>query len=646
MSARSGALCTLDGRGYVLDLDRFAFGNVDPTRQGIDQGIGAGPASLSNEVVWRRVRSNWVGGAGQEFADLEDEDDPSSDIRFHKSSSADPWTRRGLTVGRPRVSLRAVTGTPRLAPGHADGNGAVWVVDGAKVALYEADGTDGTSSQLGTDETLSAGVPLDVASFGGEQLYVVNNNGSFGVVTYTTDLAHAALGAESGDMIAAVGTRLLAGAGPELFELSAAGAKTTIYTHWSSAFKWLGAVPANSGIYAWGTLGGTSHLFRLPISDASGAVDAPIPVGTLPIGEQVTDLLIHVGTMLIGTNQGLRVGLIDGSGTVTFGPLISTIGAVRQLAPAGRYVFVASAGGDEIWRVDPGRFIDTLVPAFAAESNVVGAGTAGALAVASIVTTTSGVSAPVVVVASSTEASFYAEEASAVGLYAETATVDLGWFNFGIGENLALDSLTVECDPMPGGSSHEVVAYVDTPETTAVLTVDNDFSVDTTLTAYPSFDVRASRFRIRLKLTADTTAGTAPVVRSVTLRASPAPFISDRMILPLILQDEVETEHGEVFHQQVLTEWLHLKELRDSRVRVTLVLGEHEATVRVESLNVSSSSLGGGTGLTGYDRDAKFLAGIWEVELITLDDRTIGTSIFYGDDETLAAADHYGGAYA
>lgn len=647
MSARDDTLCTIDGRGYVLDLARFRFEDVDPTRQGIDQGVGSGPTSLTNEIVWRRVRDNWIGGAGQEYADLEDELDPSQPIRFRSSSNIDPWSRRTLTVGRPRVVMRTLTGTARLAGGHAAGNGAIWVTDGAKVALYDLDPADGTTAQLGTDLTLAAGVPLDITSFGGDVLYVVNADNTFGTVTYSAGLAYAALGAATGDMIAACGSRLLAANGAELFELAAAGTKTTIYTHWSSSFSWDGAVATHAAIYAWGSLGGSSQLFRLPISDATGAIGAPIPAAPLPLGETVTDVLFHAGILMIGTNQGVRMALIDNDGGISYGPLNDDVGSVRQLAAYGTFVMAAASEGTEVWRLDPGRFVAPLLPAFASESEYLSTGaTATGLAVASTAVTSGSDSYPAVAVASSGEVSFYADQLSGVPLFATSGEIDLGWFTYGLGESLSLDSITVECDPEPGGSTHTVTAYVDTPEFQGVITLANDFSSAARLTGYAPYEIRAARFRVRLVLAADTAAGTAPAVRSVTLRVAPAPFISDRMLLPLLLHDGVETEHGQQYGQAVLTEWNHLLGLRDSRERVTLTLGDYSATVRVEALSVAAGGLGGDNGVIGYDQDDAFLAGVWNVEVVTLQDEAVGTTIYYGDDATLISADHYGGAYA
>lgn len=402
------------------------------------------------------------------------------------------------------------------------------------------------------------------------------------------------------------------------------GVKATIYTHWSTTFKWGGAVAANNGIYAWGTVGGTGLIFRLPISDATGAVDPPIPAASLPVGERVTDLMIHLGAMIIGTNIGVRLASVESDGSVSYGPVIDDVGTVRQLTASGQYVYAAAAADPQVWRLDPARFTDILVPAFASESNELLDGTqVGARAVASMVRTAWGsdVSTPVVAVASATEVSFYTEVAGGVPVVASQAEVDLGWFTFGIGEMLSLDSVTVEVDPIASESGLVVSLYVDTPDQEAVIEGSTDFSDGSTeLTVQANSDVRARRFRVRLALSTDPATGGAPVVREVVLRAAPAPHLSDEMILPIMLTNTVMSEFGQHAGINVWEDWSYLHELRQSRERIRLTLGKFEATVRVEDIGVRSAGLGGGNGLDGWDRNSEWLKGTWDVRLVTVDD--------------------------
>lgn len=632
MAVRDELLCKIGDRGYVVDVEGIGWETVKPTRQGIDQAAGAGEASLTNEVVWRRLRDNWTGGAGQEYADLATDEDESSPIRFASSDTIDSWTRRALTVAKPLTRLSPTTLASEVhlvRPWNSLATTGAWLIDGDEIRLYQLE--HGSSTLL---KTIAAGAQVvDATTFGGQELYVLLSTGAIWKATYNVDTAadtYAVFGAETADMIAAVSTRLLAADDAELFELSGAGAKTTIYTHQDPSFRWDGAVAAPNGIYAWGAIGGTSSIYRMSISDSTGAVDPPVPAAPLPVGEVVRTLIPHLGVLVIGTNLGVRLATVDADGSVSIASLVDEPGAVTALTAKGSDVYLTAAAAPGLWRLRPSRFTDTLVPAFAAETSEVHDPSTPAtrteisdpVDVTTVVlpATATLASKAVTVVAGSDMFAYQAESDGALNLVATEGTIDLGWFTYGIGEDLSFDSLLVECDPLTAGSSWTVTAHIDTPDEDAVVSETLAF-VDgaTAVTLYPSEDVRARRFRVRLELTADVTTGTTPTVRQVVLRAAPVPFMSDIMLLPLILSDSVRGEDHQQFGLEVLKEFRYLTGLRDTRERVVLQLGDYKATVRVESVEVQSGGLGGGNGLDGYDRDNAFFKGTWKVRLVTVE---------------------------
>lgn len=654
MSVRDGLLVRVGDRRYVADTEGITWATVRPTRQGVDQGAGAGEASLSNEVVWRRVRDNWVGGAGQEYADLVDPDDESSALRFVSSENIDPWGRRALQLALPPVvehNLRADRATPGtdslqlLLPRNDDYGGGYWIVDDDRIlaANIEPDSTPPSWAEHAAAASIVA-----AAGFGDNRIFYTTGGGvtEVSVNQSTGAETSSSFGAEDADMLAACSSRLIGAYEAEIFELDNVGAGTTIYTHPVSAFRWTGAVAAPNSIYAWGRVGGTSQVFRLPISDATGAIDPPIPALAMPNGEQVTTMVPYLGVMLIGTSNGFRVGVIEADGSLSIGALIDDVGQVDSIAVVDQYTHVVGGESPGVWRLNLSRFTDTLTPAFASDGWEIASGLTGT-------PNTVPRAVGVVPVLDGTQVGqrLLAMTRDLVVAYppdagvASTGDIDLGWFTFGIGESLSLDSITVECDNLPGGSAHEVVAYVDTPELNAAVTLTNDFTDASTLTAFAAHDIRARRFRVRLELTGDTSEGTSPVVRSVTLRATPAPFMSDGIILPLMIRESVQSEQGQVLDFTVLDEWLYLIGLRDTRERVTVNIGDYEATARVESVEVSSSGLGGGNGLDGFDAAGGFLKGTWQVRLVTVQDEAVSSTVIYGAGVSIDD-DDYGGSYA
>jgi hypothetical protein len=343
------------------------------------------------------------------------------------------------------------------------------------------------------------------------------------------------------------------------------------------------------------------------------------------------EIVYELGVLLIGTSQGLRIGAIAANDTIEFGSVITTFGAVRSIAPLGDKVAIVGSEPPYLWRIDLSRFTSgTLVPAYAAESiDIVDANGPYApgvdttpLHVAVIPLDEDdqrSVGQRLVVMSAGTIWHYPGLDLEDTTDLAVEGSIDLGWFTYGIGEQLSLDSLVVECDPHDGVSTWSVTAHIDTPDADSVLTGTLDFSTSSTLQLFAANDIRAARFRVRLEVTGDATEGTGPEIRSVTLRAAPVPFMSDIMQLPLILTDSIRGEHNQTVGLDVFDEWSYLIGLRDSRQRVPIELGDYKATGRVESIEVAGGGLGAGNGLDGYDEKSQFVKGTWKVRLVTVE---------------------------
>ena len=918
MGARDGALVTIGDRKFTVDTENISWGTVQPTRQGVDQGAGAGEASLSNEVVWRRVRDNWVGGAGQEVADLIEDEDESSPIRYASSDGVIPWERGKLTAGyktsrlgyvnargllckfgnfaidsstevdewgddgssitvrgyfhgefrtgsldepfltgpsgfqlglapyapapdyevvnvdvRIEIGGAELTGDVNLSKdtlaqaleihidlsqngGNVEADFYVYALDsfgdrgdliisdlgvsdtGTLASLNGALESEGASDQLeilyymalssgagnldveidftqveqqleGGDQPAVTGTGSDGVNFsyttnatftgyvgsfpvppttgtpangyvnlgfndqligvfprrtfagrnllgfwlvtklgiegwtldpddlttytrdfvfrpGGECSYIfgqveddditttgpitgaaiggdgrlyfsipgypykVNDKAIYRIVVTDDGVYSPALGLNIGDsaylsverfldggelgdstlvptVLGAADSRLLGRSGSSLYEIGSSEA-TLIYSHFDAGFRWLGAQAAPNAIYVYGSTGTGGQIYQLPISDADGAVDPPIPAGNLPVGENLLCFEVYLGVALIGTSRGFRLGTITGDGSVQIGPVLEDFGGVTAIATIGTYAYLCTTGRRTLVRLNLARFTEPLVPAFALESTeftddeytydsdvevipqsicLVGANE-------------DDVDNMVPVFASEHLIYTLAPDSDNATVYCEDATIDLGWFTYGIGEELSFDSLSVEGEAHDGSSTWTADVYLDTPDTQAVVSGTLTWAADTRkLTLYADDDIRATRFRVRIVIHADTTAGTTPTINRVVLRSTPVPFMSDVMILPLILTDRVQDESGQDYDLDVLGEFTYLLGLRDTRERVAVTIGDHSVTARVEDVTVQSGGLGGGNGLDGFTRDESFVAGTWNVRLVTVE---------------------------
>jgi hypothetical protein len=627
MTARDGLLCAIGDHRYVVDSEAVSWQTVEVTRRGVDDGALDGEASLSNRVTWRRVRDNWIGGAGQTYADLIG-DDQSSELRFFESSELDPWERRQLTIGR----ARRLFSTPVDAAHHrvvltmnTDEN--IAVVDGDVIRTYQIDPRDGTETLVYTSPSFGADVD-DAVVIGGDTIYAqlggdIRRNDRSGVEGWT------AFSTLETTFMADCKSRFIAANGNELFEVMAKGTKRTINLNCAeNNWVWKGATPAPNAIYAWGDDGIRSEIFRLPLDEATGAISAPISAVELPVGELVTSMIVYLNTPVVGTNLGARIGTINGDGSLQLAGLLDELGQVRALAGAKEYVYVVTVTAPGLWRLNLDQFVRPFIPAFAAETVEV----SGAAATSSeeqdirdvttaVVTDADGAD-PVVLVATVGAFDTYSQLGGVdIAPHADAGDIDMGWFTFGIGEQKSFDSVIVEIDPVPADSEYTVRVLVDTPTSTGF--VNELFTPATGTTELKAVaadgDVRADRFRVRLQLTADTGEDTAPVIRRITLRATPVPFMSDEIELPLIVSDEVEGEHNQRVGMSVLAEWTYLLGLRDSRERVDLTIGGFTKVARVESVGMLNGGLGGGNGLDGFNETSEFWKGKWLVRLVTVD---------------------------
>lgn len=862
MTARDGLQCVIGDRRYVVDTEDMTWLSVKPNRQGVDQAAGAGEGSLTNDVVWRRVRDSWKGGAGQAYADLVREGDESSPIRYSSSVGVVQDDDGCLTLDKvskmighfpvdvgPTYYLDGGNVIDNLARNAYQTQVAVdWVhvhdasdrmlattTDGTEhgfrfsvqnrylklevnnivggvsypltftataqcsdwtrglygfllrqnganidVEFWEKSRTRGVSfeqgarltggTKVGATVTVAAsslhgtrvGGPLQLSNFvvdawvgvgtsattmgsltnltyidtifdasgwekltGPSYLYrhtppgnhdglvtvdsspddlndfytagaivpfpslatqpanvttrVITAHGlgtvsadpfngivmndtwisakSINVNLVTTlpdgtvfvaddnevwqwkrDNTYTLLYAGTFDMIAACGSRLIASDGAELFEIGAGGTKTTIYTHWSDAFKWRGALNAPNGIYAWGM----SQVFQIPVSDATGALDPPIPALTLSVAEPIITMIEHLGIMVLSTVHGVRVATIQGDGSLTVGSVIADPLKLDELGVVGDKVIGIGSpafpinpppGGytpqGQIWEFDLTTFTNagTLTPAYRELSNKVIDLDGDELGNDEYQFTiySRGIVEAIYGAGSYDEmrtvlhaAGGYVAERSTT--FVDEGPIDLGWFSYGIGELISLDSITVECEPLEPGSSWEVEVHVDSPDQEDVLTGTLDFLSGHNLTLYSDeTDVRAQRFKVRLVLRGDTSENTAPKVCRVVLRVAPAPFMSDEILLPLILSDMVESEHGQQVGLSPWTEFSYLLSLRDTRQRVPFQLGNFSGLCRVEGVEVRSGGLGGGNGIDGWDEKSEWVKGKWTVRVVTME---------------------------
>ena len=132
---------------------------------------------------------------------------------------------------------------------------------------------------------------------------------------------------------------------------------TPIYKTNITGWTWSSIADGPNAIYLSGYVGDKSYIYRSTYNAKTLNMDVPSIVAELPHGEIVYTVVTYMGTfILVGTNIGLRVGVIASDGSLTLGPLsIETNNNVKSVIPRGNFAWVSGANSDgktAIYRID------------------------------------------------------------------------------------------------------------------------------------------------------------------------------------------------------------------------------------------------------------------------------------------------------
>ena len=149
---------------------------------------------------------------------------------------------------------------------------------------------------------------------------------------------------------------------PILFELSpnASGTNlntvTPIYSHPNPEWQWSAIVEGRQAIYAAGYNGAQSTIYRITVEETTGnlpTLTGAIIAADLPNGEYVTSMFVYLGGYIaIGTNRGIRIGLIDDYGDISYGPLVvKTTNPVYDFDANDRFLWATTSVNGKVGTV-------------------------------------------------------------------------------------------------------------------------------------------------------------------------------------------------------------------------------------------------------------------------------------------------------
>jgi hypothetical protein len=316
----------IGGQPFLLaSSDRYPYQRQTATyrKQQFDNSKEVGEQTF--EGWWLRSQSSFHLGAGINYLDPYLSENVQ--FRFNDSAGVDVWTPGQVSMLPDTTNVFTLSDDIQMF-GAIDSlnQDCIFVSDDDVLTRIPASGTGATTIVYG-----GSGSDITSLAQDGLNYYAANDTGIYrGALTGTG--ATGSIFYQTGDrtVMGFVKQRLVAGIGPSIYEItSSTGATGPLvadkrYTHPDTDWNWTAIVEGPQAIYASGYRGNNSSIFKFTLSTVGvmPTLTNAVTAADFPDDEHVTALGVYLGTyIMIGTNKGVRVGIIDGNGDISYGPL-------------------------------------------------------------------------------------------------------------------------------------------------------------------------------------------------------------------------------------------------------------------------------------------------------------------------------------
>jgi hypothetical protein len=318
-------------------------------KQQIDQTREAGEQTLTG--WWLRSQSSFHLGAGIKY--FEPAQDESLRFQFTKSKGVDVFTNGQVTLLNDTASFYSGSDPGQL----------IGLNDGTDDCIIFTDGTaiKKQASSAGSPTTITqAGTPSTIFSLttDGSNYYFINgtrvHRGSVGAVPADAEIYTAASTTRA--TIRFVKQRLILAKENVLYELDAnatasAVLPTALYTHPNPNWVWSSISEGPQAIYVAGydPNGTSSSVFKITLDLANAnalgfpELNVPSVVIDLPDGESINDFDVYLGLYaVLATSAGFRVGIVDNTGDIQYGPLLFKDAPCKGIAFKDNFAFIST----------------------------------------------------------------------------------------------------------------------------------------------------------------------------------------------------------------------------------------------------------------------------------------------------------------
>jgi hypothetical protein len=316
----------ISGQPFLLGAsDKYPYQRQTATyrKQQFDNSKEIGEQSF--EGWWLRSQSSFHLGAGINYLDPYLSENVQ--YRFNDSAGVDVWTPGEVTMLPDTTNVFALSGDINMF-GAIDSldQDCVFVSDNATLTRISDTGTTATIVYGGSGSNITSLVQDGLNYYAANTTYIyrgaLTGTGATGTAYYPTNNAKVVMGY--------VKQRIVAGIGEKIYEITQSrggtnpDASDARYTHPDTGWTWSSIVEGPQAVYAAGYRGTNSSIFKFTLSTAGvmPTLTNAVTAADFPDDEHVTSLGVYLGTyMLIGTNKGIRVGIIDANGDISYGPL-------------------------------------------------------------------------------------------------------------------------------------------------------------------------------------------------------------------------------------------------------------------------------------------------------------------------------------
>ena len=375
----------------ISDKDEAIRQTAPFKKDQFDNGQEPGEQSLTG--WWLRSQMSFHSGAGISFYDPLTNDE-SGHYRFADSKGVDVWTKGQVTMLKDSTQGHVITGAIRSNKRPYQSLRSIeWTTSGTTFdgALlwdeYDVDKikVDDPSNPVHfIDYNAGTDAPVFAICDDGTFAYWITNTATKKTV-YKKPLTGTAadnsdrvtmfdeIGAVTNATMEYVKDRIIMCANNKVYEFSgsASAMPSPVYTHPVSTHVYSSITASGPAIYVAGYNGiqSTIQKFTLNTSGVMPTLTSAITAAELPVGEIVHKIYYYLGYMMIGTDKGIRVGLVsDQDGSINYGPLIvETSQPCYDFAARNHYVWCATgvAGEPGVIRIDLSNEIETLRFAYA-----------------------------------------------------------------------------------------------------------------------------------------------------------------------------------------------------------------------------------------------------------------------------------------